>query len=95
VLSGALNDLGPWGIIALVVLLVFFGQLVPRWIHRERIRDKESIIEDKEKLILRLTEALDHRDEQFDTLIEQGQTTVRLLEDLKRASERTESRHPS
>jgi len=83
----AFSQLGPWGLVSVFVMLVFLGGLVPRWIHNQRVDDKDRLID-------RLTAALDKRDEQFDILIKQGEAVVKLLEDLKRASDKSvESRH--
>jgi hypothetical protein len=78
----------PWGLVGICVLLIIFGGLIPRWTHTQRIKDKDELIK-------RLTAALDHRDAQFDTLTGQWGTIVKLLEDIKKAGDRTESRHPS
>lgn len=55
------------------------GRLVPRWIHNQRVNDRDEQI----KLLLTM---LDKRDAQFEKLVEQNEITVKLLEDLKRAS---------
>lgn len=80
-----LDRIGLPGLLSVFVMLVFFGGLVPRWIFNR-------IIQDKDELIDRLTKALDKRDEQFDKLFQQGELTVKLLEDLKAASQAREVR---
>jgi hypothetical protein len=87
VVDVALGSYSPYAIAATAVLLILTGALVPRWIFNR-------IINDKDKLIDRLTRALDKRDEQFDILIKQGELSVRLLEDLKAAGKAQEVRHP-
>lgn len=72
-------DIGPWGLLTVFVMLVLLGGLVPRWIHSQRVSDR-----DKEIALLRTM--LDKRDEQFDKLVKQGEITIRLLEDIKRVS---------
>lgn len=67
--------------VSLIVLLVLFGYLVPRWLHNERVRDKNDQIS-------YLQTALDKRDSQVDKLLEQGQLTIDLLEDIKAEAKR-------
>ncbi len=75
----SLDTYGPWGLVSMFVMLVFLGGLVPRWIHNERIKDKNQLID-------KLTQALDKRDEQFDTLLKQNEISTAALEELKKAS---------
>jgi hypothetical protein len=75
-----LGDLGPVGVLTLVVLMILFGLLVPRWQHNQRIADKDKVNETLQK-------ALDKRDEQVDKLIEGQELMARLLEDIKRVTE--------
>lgn len=72
-------NLGPWGLVSVFVMLVMFGQLVPRWIHTQRVEDR-----DKEIDVLR--RMIDKRDEQVNKLIEQNELMVKLLEDIKAVS---------
>lgn len=67
--------------VSLIVLLVLFGYLVPRWLHIERVRDKDKQID-------YLTAALDRRDEQVDKLLGQGQLIIDLLDELKEEAQR-------
>ena len=75
----SLGQYGPWGLVSIFVMLVFLGGLVPRWTHNQRIVDKNEVIKF-------LRETVEKRDEQFDTLIKQGEMTVKLLEDIKATS---------
>lgn len=68
--------------VSLIVMLVLFGYLVPRWLHNERVNDKTSQIN-------YLQTALDKRDAQVDRLLEQGQLMLDLLEDIKAEAQRT------
>jgi len=77
--AAALGQLGPWGIVSVFFMLVFLGALIPRWTHKERMKDKEELIK-------KLQIALDKRDEQFDKLIEQNTIAIKALEELKLAS---------
>lgn len=67
--------------VSLIVLLVLFGYLVPRWLHNERMKDKDKQIDF-------LTSALDKRDDQVDKLLTQGQLIVDLLDDIKEEAQR-------
>lgn len=81
-------EYGPETLVGILVLLIATGQLIPRWTHKERVRDKDELIE-------KLQGALDKRDEQFDKLYTQGVLMLKLLEDIKAASRSQESRQPT
>ncbi len=74
-----LGDVGLSGLVTLGVLLVFFGGLIPRWVHNERMKDKNELIHTLQK-------SLDKRDEQVDKLTDQMELNIKLLEDLKELS---------
>ena len=82
-----LAEIGPWGLVSVFVMLVLFGGLIPRWIHNQRVGDR-----DKEIDLLR--KMLDKRDTQFDKLVRQGELIVKLLEDIKRAGAEQEHGAP-
>lgn len=67
--------------VSLIVLLVLFGYLVPRWLHNERVNDKASQVS-------YLQTALDRRDDQVDKLLEQGELIISLLDELKEEARR-------
>jgi hypothetical protein len=67
--------------VSLIVLLVLFGYLVPRWLHNERMKDKDKQIDF-------LTSALDKRDDQVDKLLGQGQLIIDLLDEIKEEAKR-------
>ena len=73
-----LTTLGPWGLVSMFVALVFLGGLVPRWLHNQRVADKEQQIKALQAMV-------DKRDEQVDKLIKSSELTISLLEDIKRA----------
>ena len=77
----AFAQLGPWGLVAMFCGFIAIGWLVPRWLHSQRVGDKQEQID-------YLRKSLEKRDEQVDRLVEQGEVTVRLLEELKAASSR-------
>jgi hypothetical protein len=67
--------------VSLIVMLVLFGYLVPRWMHNERVRDKDKQID-------YLTIALDKRDDQVEKLLDQGQLVLDLLDEIKEEAQR-------
>ena len=82
------GDYGPTVLSGIAVLAVILGGLLPRWTHNKFMKLLEERLKEKDELINRLTTALDKRDEQFDTLIRQGEVTVKLLEDIKAAGQK-------
>lgn len=76
-----LGDWGAKGLVSLIVLLVLLGILVPRWIHKERVNDKDQQIK-------YLQAALDKRDEQVDSLLDGHNLVVQLLQSIKQEAER-------
>jgi hypothetical protein len=74
-----IGQYGPWGLVSIFFMLVFLGGLIPRWVHKQRIEDKEEVIK-------YLKEIVDKRDKQFDDLIRQNEVTIKMLEDIKRVS---------
>lgn len=77
-----LGQLLDYGVSGAVVLAVLLGLLIPRWVHVQRVKDKDTQIQ-------YLQAALDKRDQQVDRLIEGQSTTVHLLEDIKATAART------
>lgn len=71
------NDLSLAGIAGLAVLLVLFGGLVPRWMHNQRVKDKEA-----ENEVLR--QIIAKRDEQHSKLVDNDLLIIKLLEDIKK-----------
>lgn len=67
--------------VSLIVMLVLFGYLVPRWMHNERVKDKDKQID-------YLTTALDKRDDQVEKLLDQGQLVLDLLDEIKEEAQR-------
>lgn len=80
-----LKELSAAAIAGLAIMLVLLGGLIPRWMHKERVSDKD-------RQISYLQAALDKRDEQVDKLVEKDQTVIQLLEGLKAEAERRRSR---
>ena len=69
-------DLSLAGLVTLVVLLVLFGALIPRWTHNQRIKDKNAEIALLQKVV-------DKRDEQHDKLVDKVGLVIQMLEDIK------------
>lgn len=70
-----------YGVSGVVVLAVLLGRLIPRWVHSQRVADKDTQIS-------YLQAALDKRDEQVDKLIDGQAQTNHLLEDIKATAQR-------
>ena len=64
-----LLDRGPWGLIALIVVSIIRGWLVPRWWHEREITRMEKRIADKEATGMIWKEIADERREQIATLM--------------------------
>lgn len=74
--------------------MILFGVLIPRWVHIRLVTEKNERIAEKDRLIEKLGAALDKRDEQFtklvvntEKLITNGDLTIHLLEEIKKASQ--------
>jgi hypothetical protein len=80
-LPGAIESWGPTSLVSLAVLLIFLGGLIPRWMHNERIKDKDN-------RITYLEAALDKRDEQVDALLSGNDMIIQLLTSIKAEAER-------
>jgi hypothetical protein len=93
--AAAWTTIGPAGLLAIVVVMVLYGVLVPRRVYNERVAAERERIAEKDKLIDKLSAALDKRDEQFDRLVTNSEKlisgselTIHLLEEIKKASQR-------
>lgn len=79
---------GPVGVIALVVLLVLTGRLMPRTMHEDRIRDKDQQISYLQQTLTVRDEQIRVRDEQVSKLLPNSDLTVQLLQGLAREAGR-------
>lgn len=70
-----------YGVSGVVVLAVLLGRLIPRWVHIQRVTDKDA-------QIAYLQAALDKRDEQVAKLIDGQAQANHLLEDIKATADR-------
>jgi prefoldin subunit 5 len=84
-----LKDVGPWGIIAIFVVSLGYGWIIPRWSHKERIADLKEQLKEKSETIVFLQAALDKRDDQMADLIQSSQVAVTALEAIRREAVRT------
>ncbi len=88
VIPTGISDLGLGGLVALGLLLIGLGRLIPRSVHVDRISDlKEQIAEKNEQLGF-LQAALEKRDEQIDQLISNGAVAATALEGIRREAAR-------
>lgn len=81
----AIADLGLSGLLSLAVLLVMFGGLIPRYLHR-------TIVSLMQQRIDKLEELLDKRDTQVDRLICGAETSAEALEKIQRAAAEPDER---
>lgn len=79
-----LRDVGPWGIVAIFVLCLGAGWLIPRWTHKERIADLKEQLKEKADTITFLQAALEKRDEQVSLLANNNQLAVTALDAIRR-----------
>lgn len=77
--AGMWSQLGPAGLVSVIVMLVVLGFLIPRWTVNRWLKDRDEQITYHKSM-------LDKRDEQIAKLLHQGELTVRLLEEIKAAS---------
>lgn len=85
---------GPVGLLSIAIAMVLFGLLIPRRTYIDRLAEKDERIAEKNVLIEKLGSALDKRDEQFtklvintEKLIANGDLTIHLLEEIRKASQ--------
>lgn len=72
-------------ILGIVMVLIVFGGLVPRWVHKLIVNEK-----DRELAVLR--SLVKEQSEQIGLLVRGGDTTVHVLDELRRvAAERREA----
>ncbi len=75
---------GPVGLLAVAVLLVLTGRLLPRAVHEDRLRDKDRQIEYLQAAAAVRDEQAGVRDEQIGKLLPAQEMTVHLLRSLVR-----------
>lgn len=75
------NLSSPWILVGLVFCLVMFGALVPRWIHKAIVNDKNKEIEAWKSTAGKLVE-------QNSDLIGHSTTALHIGDEIKRLAER-------
>lgn len=86
--AGLLTTGGPYGLVALVVLLILGGRLITRAAHEDRVHDKDAQIEYLRETLKSRDEELQVRGQQVDKLLTQSDLTVQLLQSLAREAGR-------
>lgn len=80
-------ELGATGLVSLGVVLIATGRLVPARTVDRIVAGRDRIIEQQAATIERQQAAIDAQQAQVGALVEQGQTSARALEALRRAGE--------
>lgn len=75
----AWSEVGPVGIVTIFVFLIGFGFLIPRWVHTQRMKDKDD-------QITYLRAIVDKRDQQLVKVLENNELAARALEEIKRVA---------
>lgn len=75
------SGVGSAALVGFIVVQVLTGALIPRWVHSERVRDKDT-------QITYLIAALDKRDEQVAALLENDNAIITLLESVRKSVNR-------
>ena len=77
------GELAPSTLVALFVVAILTGRLVPRKVHEDRIADKDGQIEHLREVLDKSEEANAMLLKQNGELIDSGETTDRLIEALR------------
>jgi hypothetical protein len=77
-----IGSLGATGILAVVVLLILRGNLIPRSVHEDRIRDKDAEVSYYQQALEREQRRGDVLAAQNETLMEVGKTAEHVLNSL-------------
>lgn len=84
VIPPGVTDLGLGGLVAMGLLLIFFGKLIPRSVHEDRVGDLKAQLTEKDATITYLQTALDKRDAQVDKMLSDAQISTRAIESIQR-----------
>lgn len=87
-LTGPLAELGPSGLLTLLVVLILFGKLVPKARVDEVRADKDAVIADKTATILAVRNELREVLEQNTALLRGARTTLHVVESLPGVDDR-------
>jgi hypothetical protein len=77
---------GPWGLVALFVVLVAVGKLIPRATHEDAVRKAEQRAEDYKAAWAASEERGRVRDQQVDSMLEGYRSMENILRSLDQAS---------
>lgn len=80
-------DLGATGLLALAVLLIMFGRLIPRGFHRAMVEDKDRQLAEKDRRIDALEALASESAQQVSTLIPKIELSLHIAEVIKRLGE--------
>ncbi len=79
-------SIGATGLLAVVVLMILRGALVPRKVHEDRIADKDAQIQAWKDAYNKSEETNEIQQGHIDVLLQAGQTTRHVLEALPKAA---------
>jgi hypothetical protein len=82
--------IGATGILALVVIMVLRGALVPKRYLDELREDKNNQIATWQETCTKLRQTIDTKDQHISALLEASKTTTRVIEALPRATSANE-----
>lgn len=80
-------DLGATGLLAVAVVLIMFGRLVPRGLHRSAMEDKDRQIAEKDRRIEALEALAAEESQQVSALIPKIELSLHIAEVIKRLGE--------
>lgn len=81
-------ELGATGLVSLGVVLIATGRLVPARTVDRIVGGRDEIITQQRATIERQQDAIQMRDRQVQSLVEQGQTSARALESIRASAGR-------
>lgn len=88
-----IETFGATGILAIVALLVFRGNLIPRSVHEDRMKDKDAQIEYYRSGYEKEVRRGDELTAMCGALMEVGSTTQHVLTSLQQATQKGELEH--
>lgn len=84
-------DLGATGLLALTVALIIFGGLVPRWLYKSALEEKDKQITEKNLENKALRELTTEQSQQISTLIPKIELSLHIAEVVKKLGEEARS----
>ncbi|OLL21263.1 hypothetical protein QWW67_25435 [Rhodococcus sp. M8-50] len=80
-------DLGASSLLAIAVALIMFGGLVPRWLYRSALEEKDKQINEKSLENLALRDLTAEQSQQVTTLIQKVELSLHIAEVVKKLGE--------